>query len=181
MLTDKLLNIMTSYENLMRDLKLVSELNLPNWYIAAGYVRNHIWDHLHGYSARTPLNDIDVIFYDKDKISESYEESLEAWLNQKTNLSIWSVKNQARMHIKNNDEPYTSITDAISRWPETVTAVGITLEEDTVKVVAPYGVEDIFDLKVRRSPLFKDKEYYHRRIMNKNWKEIWPKIKIEWD
>jgi len=181
MLGEELIKIMKSYKYLMRDLELVRQLNLPNWYIAAGYVRNHIWDQLHGYTNRTPLNDIDVIYYDNENLSEIYEKNLETWLNQKTNLSIWSVKNQARMHVKNNDEPYNSITDAISRWPETVTAVGITLEKNnSITLIAPYGVEDIFEMRVRRSPLFMDKEYYKRRVMDKNWKKLWPKIMIEW-
>ncbi|WP_373232227.1 nucleotidyltransferase family protein [Cohnella sp.] len=180
MLVEELIMNMKTHEHLVRDLELVRQLNLPNWYIAAGYVRNHIWDKLHGYSTCTPLNDIDVIYYDKSNLSENYEKNLENWLNHMTNLSIWSVKNQARMHIKNNDEPYNSIDDAISRWPETVTAVGIRLEEDDrITIIAPYGVDDIYEMKVRRSPLFKDREYYQSRVTNKNWKEIWPKLNIE--
>jgi hypothetical protein len=86
------------------------------------------------------------------------------------------------MHIKNNDEPYNSIVDAVSRWPETVTAVGIRLEEnDSIAIIAPYGINDIFDMRVRRSPLFKDKEYFQKRVKNKNWKVIWPKLNIDWD
>jgi hypothetical protein len=181
MLAEKLIKIMKTNEHLVRDLNLVRQLNLPNWYIAAGYVRNYIWDSLHEYATLTPLNDIDVIYYDKSNLSEDYEKNLENWLNQKTNSSIWSVKNQARMHLKNNDEPYNSIVDAISRWPETVTAVGIRLlEDDIITVIAPYGIDDIFEMRVRKSPLFKDKEYFQKRVMNKNWNEIWPKINIEW-
>lgn len=40
----------------------VSELSLPQCYIAAGFVRNLVWDSLHGLA--TPLNDVDVIYFD---------------------------------------------------------------------------------------------------------------------
>ena len=114
MWNDELIRMMKTYENLARDLDLVRQLELPHWYIAAGYVRNFVWDQLHGYPSPTPLNDIDVIYYDNANLNEAHEKELEAWLNQKTDSSIWSVKNQARMHLKNGNAPYVSITDAIS-------------------------------------------------------------------
>ncbi|WP_438351216.1 nucleotidyltransferase family protein [Paenibacillus sp. FA6] len=155
-------------------------LNLPNWVVAAGYVRNYIWDTLHGYSTRTPLNDIDIIYYNTEELDEDIEKEYERILEQQTGSSIWSVKNQARMHIRNGDEPYQSIEDAMSHWPETVTAVGIRLEDDnSISLVSPYGLEDLFEFRVRRSPLFKDDSYYKCRVTKKDWKEIWPKLEID--
>lgn len=45
-------------------LKTVAALALPDCYIAAGFVRNMVWDYLHDYDA-TPLNDVDVVFFDR--------------------------------------------------------------------------------------------------------------------
>ncbi|MGD9885270.1 MAG: nucleotidyltransferase family protein [Reyranella sp.] len=43
----------------MIQLRAVRELALPDWCIAAGFVRNRVWDHLHGIvPAREPV-DID--------------------------------------------------------------------------------------------------------------------------
>ena len=42
----------------------------------------------------------------------------------------WSVKNQARMHIANNIPPYSSAVDAISKFPETATALGVKLDDE---------------------------------------------------
>jgi hypothetical protein len=164
---------------IMQDLTLVRELNLPDCYIAAGYVRNYIWDHLHGYPSRTPLNDIDVIYYDPKEADEETERRIESVLQQNTDSSLWSVKNQARMHVRNGDQPYHSSEDAIHHWPETVTAVGIKLEnEQSISFISPYGLEDIFEFNVRKSPLFKDPAYYQTRVNNKNWQALWPKLKI---
>ena len=41
---------------IMDILKTVRTLNLPDWYIAAGVIRNTVWDVLHGYKTRTSLN-----------------------------------------------------------------------------------------------------------------------------
>lgn len=182
MTSEKLIEIMKSYTYLERDLELVQNLGLPNWYMAAGYVRNRVWDWLHSYADPTPLNDIDVIYFDEVHQDEHYEKELESYLNEKTGLTIWSVKNQARMYIQNNDEPYDSIAEAVSRWPETVTAIGISRDDQgEIKLIAPYGVGDIFAMRVRRSPLFTDRDYYQRRLRNKNWQVIWPKLEIDWE
>jgi hypothetical protein len=163
----------------MKDLKRIKTLNLSDCYVAAGYVRNYIWDTLHGYSTRTPLNDIDVIYYNREEIDEEIEKEYEWILERETGSSKWSVKNQARMHISNGDQPYKSIEDAISHWPETVTAVGIRLEDDnSLSIISPYGLEDLFEYRVRKSPLFKDDSYYMSRVTKKNWKKLWPRLEI---
>ena len=65
---------------MMKLLNAVSSLNLPDWWICAGFVRAKIWDELHGFDERTPTPDIDVIYYDSitidEKIEKKYEESL---------------------------------------------------------------------------------------------------------
>lgn len=64
-------------------------------------------------------------------------------------------KNQARMHIINNMPPYFSSVDAISKFPETATALGVTLDEmNNVVLTAPCGIEDVLNLKVTPTPHF---------------------------
>lgn len=95
----------------------------------------------------------------------------------------WSVKNEARMHIKNNISPYSSSVDAISKFPETVTALGVKLEKkDNVILTAPYGIEDVVNLEVKPTPFFTKSEerinIYQDRITRKNWKSNWNHLKI---
>jgi len=177
--TETFLQLISNNKEMMEDLTILRELNLPDWYVTAGYVRNYIWDSLHSYQIRTPLNDIDVIYYNTEEMDEEIEKSYEQKLKLVTGISIWSVKNQARMHTINSDEPYKTIEDAISHWPETVTAVGIKLNEDnSISYVSPYGLNDLFEFKVRRSPLFMNEAYYRSRVDKKSWKEIWPELEI---
>ncbi|WP_251360287.1 nucleotidyltransferase family protein, partial [Staphylococcus aureus] len=60
---------------------------------------------------------------------EIYEQSLETKLMNIDATIPWSVKNQARMHVVNNMPPYSSSVNAISKFPETATALGVTLDE----------------------------------------------------
>jgi hypothetical protein len=65
----------------------------------------------------------------------------------------------------------------MKRWPETVTAIGITLGEDNkLRILSPHGLEDLFELIVRRSPYFKDYIYFQERVKNKDWLNIWPRL-----
>ena len=55
----------------LQALECLRVLDLPDGYIAAGFVRNLVWDHLHNKNVSTPLNDIDVIYFD---LNESHAE-----------------------------------------------------------------------------------------------------------
>ena len=46
---------------MMEIIKAASKLNLPDWWICAGFVRSKIWDTLHGFEKRTNTPDVDVM------------------------------------------------------------------------------------------------------------------------
>jgi hypothetical protein len=39
------------------------------------------------------------------------------------------------MHLKNGDKPYQSALDALSKWPEVVTAIGVRVDERTRRFI----------------------------------------------
>lgn len=157
-------------------LRAARTLRLPDWWIGAGFVRNKVWDHLHGYGQPTPLSDIDVIYFDPSDTAEAREKGYEGELSELLFGLPWSVKNQARMHEKNGDGPYRSSVDALSRWPETATCVAVTmLPNDQLKLAAPHGVGDLLSLTVRPSPAFR-LEAYRDRISRKGWQQKWPNL-----
>lgn len=164
-------------------MKTVKSLHLPDWWICAGFVRSKIWDLLHEFEKRTPLPDIDVIYFDAKNRDEQIEKKMEEKLKILMPGVPWSVKNQARMHIKNNMLPYSSSVDGISKFPETVTALGVKLDEkENVIFTAPWGVRDVLNMEVRPTPIFLEKkerlEIYKNRVAQKNWKAVWARVKI---
>lgn len=180
---EKIISIIKDDLWMMNILKTVKSLNLPDWWICAGFVRSKIWDTLHNFSERTPLPDIDVIYFDSTTIDELEEKKLEEKLKSFNSYIPWSVKNEARMHIKSNMPPYSSSVDAISKFPETATALGVKLDEkDNVVLTAPCGIRDVVNLEVKPTPYFtrtKDRiEIYENRITKKNWKSIWNNLNV---
>ncbi|MEC1520715.1 nucleotidyltransferase family protein [Neobacillus niacini] len=177
-----IIKLIQSDEQMMEIIKAASTLNLPDWWICAGFVRSKIWDTLHGFKERTQTPDVDVIYFDHTNIDEKVEKELENKLIRIMPQIPWSVKNQARMHINNNLPPYTSSEDAISKFPETATALGVRLEKGNLVLTAPCGIEDVINLELKPTPFFiETKELaaiYEERILEKNWKAIWHKIKV---
>ena len=57
------------------------------------------------------------------------------------------MKNQVYMHQHSpHTAPYSSSCDAMSKYPERCTAVGLRLnEESDFELYVPYGLEDIFE------------------------------------
>ena len=107
----------------MRALYLASTLQLNDWCIAAGFVRNLVWDKLHNKEDPTPRNDFDLIYYDPCNIDSAKDKQLELQLKVLSNQP-WSVKNQARMHSNNNHRTYKNNLDAMTLWPEQQTDHG---------------------------------------------------------
>ncbi|MCM3757156.1 nucleotidyltransferase family protein [Sporosarcina aquimarina] len=162
-------------------LRAVEELHLPDAWVCAGYLRNKIWDVLDDIS--TPINDIDVIYFDGDDTSTGIEKKLEKQLKAVLPALPWSVKNQARMHEKNGLLPYYSSFDGVSNFPETPTAVAIRLKNNELEVMAPFGLSDLFSKYVRPTPSYAENSQlyavYHDRVSQKCWEEIWSDVIIE--
>ncbi|KHL95007.1 hypothetical protein QW71_14765 [Paenibacillus sp. IHB B 3415] len=163
---------------MMDILKAAGTLQLPDWWVCAGFVRSKIWDVQHGFTERTLLADIDVIYYDPGDLREEVEKSWEAQLKSRYPGIPWSVKNQARMHTVNNLPPYHSSTDGMSKFPETATALGLSLDGNgEVILAAPHGISDVIQLVLRPSPYFAAHPHllpiYEKRIAGKNWQSIW--------
>jgi uncharacterized protein len=180
---EDVVKLIQSDDKMMEIIKVASTLNLPDWWICAGFVRSKIWDTLHGFSERTETPDVDVIYFDTTNIDENIEKELENKLKSIMPNIPWSVKNEARMHVINHLPPYTSSEDAISKFPETATALGVKLDKDNKLVLTiPCGIEDVIHLELKPTPYFIETEelaaIYEERIIKKNWKAIWPKLKV---
>ncbi|GAB6448008.1 MULTISPECIES: nucleotidyltransferase family protein [Bacillus] len=178
-----IIRLIENDEWMMNVLQLAKSLELPDWWICAGFVRSKIWDTLHNYEVRTTTPDVDVIYFDPFRKDELYEQSLEKKLINLDASIPWSVKNQARMHVVNNMPPYSSSIDAISKFPETATALGVTLDElNNVILTAPCGIEDVIALQVRPTAHFLETKerlhMYNARVTKKNWQNKWSNITI---
>ena len=158
----------------------VSHLELPDCWIAAGFIRNAVWDALHGRTPQPPGCDVDVIWFDPDRCHERLDRDIEEKLRAVVPSIEWSVKNQARMHARNDDKPYDSSSDAMRYWPETATAVAARIcGRDQLEIASPLGLDDLFKLLLRPTQRFANEKLpiYEERVRSKAWIELWPLLK----
>ena len=173
----------------MEALLLLSNLNLPDSWLAGGFVRNLVWDYLHGYSSSTGLNDIDIIYFDAENTSKHQEKKFETEISAFIESSCYlryqkfSVKNQARMHVINKDKPYVSSCDAMKYWVEKETAVGVRLSEDLedgeLEIAAPLGLQSLFQGYITLNNLRPKALDLIERVEKKRWLQIWPRLELK--
>lgn len=168
--------------DIIRILEIVRELDLKDSWLCAGTIRNFIWNQYH-FDKTT---DVDIVFFDE---GISYEKTLEIenHLHYMYPEYKWELKNQVFMHIHSpNSLPYQSSKDAIEKFPERCTAVGVRLlKEGNMELFAPFGMEDIYQYRVRPTPHFlADKnrmQLYKTRTSKKNWDHKWPQMIISFE
>jgi len=164
----------------LAQLRAVRALALPDWCIAAGFVRNRVWDHLHGISPPRAPADIDVLYYDASDLSKASEAEHEKRLDALLPGLPWQVRNQARMHVWKGVPQHRDTADSMTYWLETVTAVGVRLEaDDSLTVIAPLGVDDLVNMRCQPTPFGRARrDEYEARVAAKRWRELWPKVQF---
>jgi hypothetical protein len=166
----------------MACLAAVAALDLPDGWIGAGFLRNLAWDRLHGFTAPTPLADVDVIYFEPASGMER-EAEIEAALASRLERVPWSVRNQARMHVRNSDAPYRNTEDALRHWLEIPTAVAARITAGgELEILAPFGLVDVFGLTVRPTPHARSRQgrlkEYRLRMAKKAWPATWSGVRV---
>lgn len=163
----------------------VRSLNLPSWCIGAGAVRNLVWDVLLRFETPSSLADVDVAYFDASDLSVERDDHIQHLLNGIHRQVPWEVTNQAAVHTWFEATfgyavaPHSSLENAIASWPEFATSVGVTLrDDDSIEVIAPYGLEDLFAMVVRRNPARVSIDMYRRRTEQKQYEKRWPGVTV---
>lgn len=183
-----ILKIIHNDDWMMEVLRSVKSLELNDHWVGGGFVRSKVWDKLHGYTKRTPLPDVDVVYMDPyDYLEEEKNESTEKEIYYENRLKrmmkdvSWSVTNQSRMHLFHDRKPYKSIKESMKDWVETATGVGVKLnDQNQLEFISAWGIKDLVGLTLKPSDKRPNRlEEFHSRIKRKQWLKKWPKLKIE--
>lgn len=160
------------------------DLDVPSWAVGGGVVRNVVWDFIFQSQGHTHHNDIDLVYYDTD-LSESTELQFEESIHQRCGNTRAQVRNQARVHLwyerkfGHKIDRVTDIEDAVARFPETCTSVAITGPSiAALQVLAPCGLDDLFDGVLRRNPRQVTTGYFQERLAAKRVDERWPGLRV---
>ena len=162
-LKQRLRDILGAAPALMQVLRTARELNLPDWLVFSGAVYQPVLNHLTGRPVDYGLKDFDLAYFDPSDTSYEAEDAVirrVAAAFEEPLRSMVEVRNQARVHLwfeAKFAEPYpplSSSAEALQRFVSTTNAVGVRLDrDDRLLIEAPFGLEDLFALRLRRNPL----------------------------
>ncbi len=169
----------------MRALIAVRKVGIPDGCIGAGSVRDTVWDEVFGYRRVEGFSDVDVVYFDTRGDALGAAPDWLRVLREQARDIRWEVTNQATVHLWQTQclgwpvRAYPSVAAAIAAWPETATAVAIRLSRDEqLEIVAPHGLEDLFNGLVRRNPTTPDTRAFAHRVAQKQWQRRWPGLRI---
>ncbi|MEA5581210.1 nucleotidyltransferase family protein [Nodularia harveyana UHCC-0300] len=153
------MNSNTSLQMILADtpvgivLPAIAQLNLSNWWLAGGAVRNTVWRAVFGEKCHLFIKDFDIAFFDQSG-NRSQELAAKAQLTAQFPNYEFDVKNQASFaRWRSGRRPYTSTEDGVANWLHTATAVGVRLDaQGEWQFFTPYGVEDLFAGIIRATP-----------------------------
>lgn len=168
---------------MMDVLRAAEELDLPNWWIGAGFLRNKVWDAIEGNNL-TVSHDVDLVYFDPEDRAPETDWLYDEKLKTTHSFADWEVRNQARMHYVNGFPPYTSTEEGISHWVETATCVAVKLEGGQLKLLFCHGMDDLMNLVARPTERFKTPALlttFYNRIEKKQWQQRWPSLQVVTD
>lgn len=185
---DDLVRLVRGCPWFMAALRVGREVGAPDWVIGAGAIRDLVFEHIHGRLAPPP-RDIDYAFFDPSDLSVRCEEVIESELRRRCSELPFEARNQARVHLwyrqhfGSSIEPYSSIEHAVSTWPETATAVAVRLlPDDSIRVMAPLGLDDLFAGALRRNPAQVTPEIFRERLARRpDLATKWPFVRVLYD
>lgn len=169
-------------------LRRFDAIGLPDSWIVAGCIAQSVWNLAYGRAAETGIKDVDIVYFDPDDLSAEAEAGHERRLrNSFSALPVkLDIKNEARVHLWYEEafgypiSPYCSTADAIASFPTTATAVGVRWQDSQFECCAPFGLDDLFALRVRPNKRQITPAIYAAKV--KRWRSIWPKLTfLAWD
>lgn len=177
----ELIGLVRANPELMRVLRIVRGLHLPDWRIVAGAVYQTVWNARTGRAPNHGIKDYDIAYFDASDLSWDAEDTVIrrvlAAFEEPLRNQI-EVRNQARVHLWFKDhfgDDYAPLPDTdtmISRFVSPAFAIGIRLEDDdTISARAPFGLEDTFAITLRPNP---------NRPLSSAWHKVIEKARSRW-
>ena len=185
-LARRLTEIVHGAPSLMRILRTVRSLALPDWLVMSGAVYQRVLNHLTGRPPDYGIRDYDLGYLDASDISYEAEDivirRVAAAFDEPLKSTV-EVRNQARVHVWFEAHfgeayaPLSSTAEALERFVAPMFAVGARLDtDDRLHIEAPFGLADLFGLRLRPNP---HRPYGGFDRVAANVLSRWPELRVE--
>lgn len=185
-LAQRLEAIVRAAPGAMSVLAKARDLALPDWLVFSGAVYQPVLNRLTGRAPEYGIKDYDLGYFDPADISYEAEDAVIRRVADRFESPLREmveVRNQARVHLWFEAKfgeayaPLTSSAQALTRFVSPLFAVGVRLEADgRLSVLAPFGLADLFDLRLRPNPTRVTAGFGRTAA---SVKSRWPEISVE--
>jgi len=180
----KILSLDSRFMTVLRRLR---DLDIPqDYYVMSGWPAQIVANYNADRPLDTNVKECDIVYWEADLSSEREQEVIKIIKTALADIDLpLDITNEARAHLWLPDycnitiEPYPNIEAAITSMTETITCLGVRLDQDdNLTIFAPFGLNDVFGDTIRPvqdSPLISEK-YYTERALGKQ--KRFPNLKI---
>ena len=181
--------ILRAAPSMMQVLETARALDLPDWLIVSGAIYQRVLNHLTGREPDYGIKDYDLAYFDASDTSYEAEDAVirrAAAAFAPPFDRLVEVRNQARVHLWFEGKfgeayaPLRSSAEALERFVSPTFAVAARLGRDgALRIVAPFGLEDLFALRMRPNPRRRTTTGFERAAAS--LKARWPELVVTSD
>ncbi len=159
-----------------------AQLGLNGHWLCAGAVFQTIWNDLYGLPLEYGIGDMDVIWFNPSQplgVERLIEKRIAKAL---PNLPSVDAKNEAHVHrwykarFGYDIRPYRSVADAVATFPTTVGAIAVQPAPQGLKIIAPFGVDEMMRGHVRANRRQITPAIYKAKVTS--WQKRWPQLEV---
>ncbi|MGF1826165.1 nucleotidyltransferase family protein [Vibrio splendidus] len=177
----KLKGLIQQVPELIETAKVCREVGLPNFYIAGGAITQIIWNDIENKPLLDQVKDFDVVYF--NSTSAITEDEFKSRIRSRLSHCVdVDVKNQATIHEHYAKkfgcfiQPYVRAEQGIESLLSAF-AIGFILDDSgDIKLFAPYGVKDAFDMLIKPNKRAMVEANYNK--MTAGYKARWQQVKV---
>ncbi|MES0880479.1 nucleotidyltransferase family protein [Roseibium sp. SCP14] len=177
--------ILLSVPHIVKMLKAVRDLQLPDAWLVSGGIYQTVWNVLTGRPHFHGIKDFDIIYFDGSDMSYEAEDTVIKRVNSTLPdlAELLEVRNQARVHLwyeqrfGRHYRPLDCSMDALTTYAARTHAVAARLD-DAEKLVlhAPFGLANLFGMRLVPNYSQMNPETYAEKAAR--MKALWPELTV---
>lgn len=178
---DRLRAILAADPVVVAALEAARASGLPDCWIASGTLYGAVWNALTGRPPGHGLKDVDVIWFDPDESWEAEDAAIRLLPSAIGGAPV-EGRNQARTHLwfpRRFGFGYprlTSATDSLRFYASRTHAVAARLTAEGVDIAAPFGLSDLFALRLTPNPALPNRATHQEKAARIAAR--WPEVEI---
>lgn len=161
-------------------------LNLPDCWLVSGSLFQTVWNVQTGRDPTYGIKDYDLFYFDSGDVTWEAEDAVIrrcAGVFGTFEAEV-QLRNQARVHLWYEQKfgaaysPLASSCDGIDRFTTPSSMYGVASDETgNLRIYAPHGFSDPFDLMVRPNPASVAVAHVYEE-KTARWKSLWPELRV---